>query len=175
MSDHPPPKSVRQQRKTILFLSAVLGGLLVLSIGVGALRHSKTSGSTRNFHPPFIRNIPEISISSLSQDPWTFDGRIVSVRASIAMGWEGDNYLFDPLRHRGNTFADDEPRIWFYCRPGNEKVACGPASFGSSNMAGNFIGYFHFVPNSEGRANAMFDPGPLQLEIIGATETGSEE
>ncbi len=91
------------------------------------------------------------------------------------MGWEGDNYLFDPLRHRGNTFADDEPRIWFYCRPGNEKFVYGSASFGSSNMAGNFIGYFHFVPNSEGRANAMFDPGPLQLEVIGATEADSGE
>jgi hypothetical protein len=36
-----------------------------------------------------------VTLAELSANPVKFDGRLVSVRASLDLGWEGDNFLHD--------------------------------------------------------------------------------
>ena len=116
-----------------------------------------------------------VSVASLSQNPREFDGRLVSVRASLVFGWEGDNFLYDSSDlSPGKTPPRNKPRVWLYCRPGYEKPVYDAVPRSFEPVRGTFVGYFHFVPNKKGRADSMFDPGPLQLEGIAVTETGSQ-
>lgn len=112
------------------------------------------------------------SIAELSLNPQAFDGRLVSVRASLVFGWEGDNFLFDTWDlSLGKTPPHNKPSVWFYCRPGYERLVYNAHPGVHQIVRGRFTGYFHFVPNSEGRVKDNFDPGPLQLEVNAVTET----
>jgi hypothetical protein len=108
-----------------------------------------------------------VRLADLSKNPEKFDGRLVQVRAWLAFGWEGDNYLFDssdpaPLKMPSHSLAS----VWFYCKPDHERQVWDTVKFGSTPILGTFTGYFHFVPERKGRMKDTFDPGRLQLEVI---------
>jgi hypothetical protein len=116
-----------------------------------------------------------VSVASLSQNPRRFDGHLVSVRALLLYGWEGDNFLFDASDlGSGKTPRHNEPRVWFYCKPGSERFVYSGLRNGYPRDQGLFTGYFHFVPNKKGRIKDVFDPGPLQLETISVTDLDSQ-
>jgi len=121
--------------------------------------------------PSFAQSGPAVvSIESLSQNPRTFDGRLVSVRASLVFGWEGDNFLYDTTGvGPDKTLPHHKPSVWFYCKPGYEKIVYSAVPYNVRPVRGTFVGYFHFVPKQKGRIKDVFDPGPLQLEVIGVT------
>jgi hypothetical protein len=112
--------------------------------------------------PPAI-----VRLAELSKTPEKFDGRLIQVRAWLAFGWEGDNYLFEssdpaPLKMPTNARGS----VWLYCKPDHERQVCDAVKYSVLPVSGTFTGYFHFVPERKGRTNGMFDPGPLQLEVI---------
>ena len=107
------------------------------------------------------------TISELSKNPRKFDGHLVQVRAWPALGWEGDNFLFDSAKPAPRKTADFRAAsVWFYCKPDSERKVWDTIQLGDSPVLGTFTGYFHFVPDQKSRINAMFDPGPLQLDVI---------
>ena len=164
-----PPKPVPHRQQSIFFPPVALVSLLVLVVGgISVVRSFTKSRVTKAFLSPVAQNgRPVLSVTKIAESPWQFDGRLVSLRASMAFGWEGDNFLFDNLGDEDGTFAYDKPKVWIYCRPGYEK--CVGDLFSAGRTPRTYVGYFHFVANQEGRANAVFDPGPLQLEVIAAT------
>jgi len=109
--------------------------------------------------PCVAQRVPtDVSISDLSLHPGKFDGRLVRVRASLIVGWEGDNFLIDPLKPRPKTMPSrNPPSVWVYDLTA-VKAACDPQTVCL------FTGRFHFVPKS--RMQSVFDPGPLQLEVV---------
>jgi hypothetical protein len=121
------------------------------------------------------QELPEIvHLADLSKSPKKFDGRLIQVRAWLAFGWEGDNYLFDtsdpaPLKMPSNPLSS----VWFYCKPDHERQVWDTVKFGGRPVLGTFTGYFHFVPDPKARVRDMFDPGPLQLEAIKASDLSS--
>ena len=49
----------------------------------------------------------------------------MKVRAWLAFGWEGDNFLFDSERPAPRKTADlGAASVWFYCKPDREPSAC---------------------------------------------------
>src|SRR5256885_12783985 len=121
--------------------------------------------------PSFAQSGPTVvSIESLSQNPRTFDGRLVSVRASLVFGWAGDNFLYDTTAVRPDkALPHNKPSVWIYCKPGYEKIVSRAVPYTVLPVRGVFVGYFHFVPKQKGRIKDVFDPGPLQLEVINVT------
>lgn len=108
------------------------------------------------------------TVADLSLHPLKFDGRLVVVRARLAFGWEGDNFLFDASSpSERNMASPNAASVWLYCKPGNE---CQPnrAIKGSERgIIGRYVGYFHFMRDQKPRRKDVFDPGPFQLEGIG--------
>jgi hypothetical protein len=104
-------------------------------------------------------------VVELSRNPAKYDGRLVSVRAWLEIGWEGDNFLVDhsePSRH-----DTARPRVWLYCDPEYNRQVCGEAyNRYKRPVLATFTGYFHFVPDKKVRMKDVFDPGPLQLQAI---------
>jgi hypothetical protein len=119
--------------------------------------------------PALEQQLPTVvSITDLSLHPLRFDGRLVIVRARLAFGWEGDNFLYDPLATLDRNMASGLPvSVWLYCKPGQEQEVYGAVWPGNRPELGTFTGYFHFVPDQKSRMKDVFDPGPLQLEAIG--------
>jgi hypothetical protein len=110
------------------------------------------------------QELPTIdSVAGLSKNPRKFDGHLVQVRAWLTFGWEGDNFLFDSAKLR-------RPSVWFYCKPDREREVWGTLQFGGAPVLGTFTGYFHFVPDQKSRKKDVFDPGPLQLEVVGVSD-----
>ena len=115
------------------------------------------------------------SISDLAQHPLRFDGRLVVVRARLAMGWEGDNFLLDPSAPLNGSLASLSPEsVWLYCKPGHECQPDRTVEGGHWVVAGTFVGYFHFVPDHKSRRGDVFDPGPFQLEGIGVFDVATK-
>jgi len=128
--------------------------------------------------PPTTVSVPE-----LSKNPRKFDGHLVQVRAWLALGWEGDNFLFDsakPAPHNTGDFR--APSVWFYCKPDDyrdrtplrtlgdlERKGCDTIKTDAPPILGTFTGYFHFVTNQKSRMKDVFDAGPFQLEVIGVS------
>jgi hypothetical protein len=110
--------------------------------------------------PCVAQQVPaDVSISDLSLHPGKFDARLVRVRASLVVGWEGDNFLIDPLKPRPKTMPSRKPAsVWVYDLT-SVKAACDPQTVCL------FTGRFHFVPDTKSRMQSVFDPGPLQLEV----------
>jgi Ankyrin repeats (3 copies) len=108
----------------------------------------------------------EVTITDLSLHPQEFDGRLVYVRAVLALSWEGDNFLSEPTPQ--GVPPHGQAYVWIYWKPERERQVYWPiksASKGGS-VFGWFTGYFHFVPDHV--ANARYDPGPFQFEAVGA-------
>lgn len=104
----------------------------------------------------------KVTVADLARDPAKFDGRFIRVDALLVYGFEGDDFLSDPTADS----AQLSPRLFLYCKRENDKYIADAFKFDSARA--RFAGIFHFVPNH--RANAMFDPGPLQLEAIGVLD-----
>jgi hypothetical protein len=112
------------------------------------------------------QELPTIaSVADLSKNPRRFDSRLVQVRAWLAFGWEGDNFLFDSTEPEPHNMHS--PHVWFYSKPDHERKVWDTIKFGGPPVLGTFTGYFHFVPDQKSRMKDVFDPGPLQLEVIG--------
>jgi hypothetical protein len=108
---------------------------------------------------------PVASVVELSRNPAKFDGRLVSIRAWLEFGWEGDNFLLDrsePSRH-----DTARPRVWLYCDAEHDRKVCSDAyNRYKRPVLATFTRYFHFVPDKKVRMKDVFDPGPLQLQAI---------
>jgi hypothetical protein len=112
-----------------------------------------------------------VSVPELSKNPRKFDGHLVQVRAWLAFGWEGDNFLFDSEKPAPSKTADFRAAsVWFYCKPDRERKVCDTIQFGGPPVLGTFTGYFHFAPDQKSRKRDTFDPGPLQLEVVGVAD-----
>jgi len=56
----------------------------------------------------------DITVSDLSLHPEKFDGHLVRVQALLVFGWEGDNFLLDPLKPSPVSMPSRDPAaIWF--------------------------------------------------------------
>jgi hypothetical protein len=111
------------------------------------------------------------SFPALSKNPRKFDGHLVQVRAWLVFGWEGDNFLFDSAKPAPHKTADFRAvSVWFYCKPDRERKVWDTIQFGGPPVLGTFTGYFHFVPDQKSRMKDVFDPGPLQLEVVGVSD-----
>lgn len=113
------------------------------------------------------QELTTVSVPELSKNPRKFDGHLVQVRAWLALGWEGDNFLFDSEKPAPRKTADFRAAsVWFYCKPDRERKVCDTIQFGGPPVLGTFTGYFHFAPDQKSRMKDVFDPGPLQLEVV---------
>jgi hypothetical protein len=141
----------------------------VLSVALLSGCQQSTPNTKTIPKPALAEEIPTaVSITDLSRNPSKFDGRLVLVRARLAFGWEGDNFLFDPSAAvEKEDVSHRSPSVWFYCKPGQR--ICSAISPDNRPVLGTFMGYFHFVPDQKSRMNDVFDPGPLQLEAIGVS------
>lgn len=116
------------------------------------------------------------SVAELSTYPLKFDGRLVVVRARLAFGWEGDNFLFDPSASTEASMASPtQASVWLYCKPGNNCQPDRAVKGSDRSILGTYVGYFHFVPDYKARRQEIFDPGPFQLEGIGAFDVASSQ
>jgi hypothetical protein len=105
------------------------------------------------------------------------DGKLVSVRSRLEVGWEGDNFLVDPLSavvQRGKP-SNPPPKVWIYCDPRYERQVCGPvfmasAFRGHQGAVATFIGNFHFVPDQKSQKKGIFQTGPLQFSAISVSD-----
>jgi|SRR5215470_4622762 len=71
--------------------------------------------------------VPQIAtVADLAQSPGRFDGRMVTIKRWLLIGWEGDNFLFD--RSAISTNGSPLPGksgVWLYADPLNEKQVFG--------------------------------------------------
>jgi hypothetical protein len=120
----------------------------------------------------FAQDLPTLtSITELSKNPRKFDGRLVRVRALLEFGWEGDNFLIDPMPPASPKLPSHKwPHVWLYCKPDHERQIYGAFGVSYGRVLGTFTGYFHLVPDRKSRIKDVFDPGPWQLEAIEASD-----
>jgi hypothetical protein len=101
------------------------------------------------------------TLRELVSNPGKFDGQLVQFRAWPAIGWEGDNFLFENAYQPG-MITSGVPMVWFYVsRQDSEKLFESISSMKESG--GYFRGYFHYV--SDSKSNGLFNPGPLQFDV----------
>jgi hypothetical protein len=111
------------------------------------------------------------AIANLSRNPRKFDGRLVRIRAWVLIGWEGDNFLSEFADPASLSTPSDRPTsVWFYCKPDHDGKVCDTSRYMGRHVVATFTGYFRFVPNQKSRMKDVFDPGPLQLEVIGISD-----
>jgi len=127
---------------------------------------------------PATTDAVDVTVSGLSQHPAEFDGRLVRIRAVLACGWEGDDFISDP--NPQSMPSRGLPYVWVYRNFGRERMGVGCSTRGSEQ--GWFTGHFHYLhpkypensvfdPSSfkldnSRPSNGMFDTGPLQLEAV---------
>jgi hypothetical protein len=102
------------------------------------------------------------------------DGKFVAVRARIEVGWEGDNFLVDPIGPDGKS-PTEAPKLWIFCEPRYAQRVCGPAfdaSFGRGyqGAVATFTGYFHFAPDVKAQWKGVFLTGPLQFSAVSVSD-----
>jgi len=118
----------------------------------------------------------DVAVSDLSQTPRKFDGVLVRVRARAVVGWEGDDFLYDPTEQAGGNKAPSRAgAVWFYCNAENGRHVYAAIDRRNSFTTATFTGYFHFVPDAKNRGKHMFDPGRLQLEVVGVSDVAKSQ
>ena len=118
----------------------------------------------------------DVAVRDLSQTPRKFDGLLVRVRARAVVGWEGDDFLYDPPEQAsGNKRPGRAEAVWFYCNAENGRQVYAAIDRMNSFTMATFTGYFHFVPDPKNRVKHMFDPGPLQLEIVSVSDVAKPQ
>lgn len=113
-----------------------------------------------------------LTLHDLTANPKRFNGTLVRVRASALIGWEGDTFLIEPhgpANAKPELTDQSAAPIWIDCGSSQSYKACNGLR-GIEHGSATFIGRFRYVPNDAGRGNAMFDPGPFQLEVVRITE-----
>jgi hypothetical protein len=127
----------------------------------------------------FVCGILCCSLSSAqtkpSQTPRKFDGLLVRVRARAVVGWEGDDFLYDPTEQAGGKAPGRAGAVWFYCNAENGRLVYAAIDRRNSFTTATFTGYFHFVPDPKNRGKHMFDPGRLQLEVVGVSDVAKSQ
>jgi hypothetical protein len=125
-----------------------------------------SSGDRLSCQEPPASGTIDVTVYDLGANPQQFDGRHVRVRALLVFGWEGDNFLSDPVPR--NLPSGSPAYLWFYCKHGHEREIYGQLSpYGQPSpkmrsVEARFSGYFHFI--STPQRNDMFDPGHLEFE-----------
>jgi len=118
----------------------------------------------------------DAAIRDLSQTPRKFDGLLVRLRALAVLGWEGDNFLYDPPEQAAENKRPRRARaVWFYCNAENGRQVYAAIDRRNSFTKATFTGYFHFVPDPKNRGKHMFDPGRLQLEVVGVSDVAKSQ
>ncbi|HWY04891.1 MAG TPA: hypothetical protein VNX60_14545 [Candidatus Acidoferrum sp.] len=118
----------------------------------------------------------DVAVRDLSQTPRKFDGLLVRVRARAVVGWEGDDFLYDPTEQAGGNKAPGRAgAVWFYCNAENGRRVYAAIDRKNSFTTATFTGYFHFVPDPKNRGKHMFDPGRLQLEVVGISDVAKSQ
>jgi hypothetical protein len=115
-----------------------------------------------------------VSVADLALNPRILDGHLVRVRGWLAVGWEGDKFLYDPASATHKIVSYRDPALWFYFKPGYERQVGDAIKPFMGHVEGTLTGYFHFVPDKKSRKKDLFDPGPLQLEVIAVYDVGKE-
>jgi hypothetical protein len=110
-----------------------------------------------------------VTIAHLATHPRDIDGKLVSFRAHLELGWEGDNFLWDAPKVVASGASGELPRLWFHVDSARERQVFG-ALGGNRSVVGTFTGFFHFVPDRKARTNGMFDPGPLQFSAVSISD-----
>jgi hypothetical protein len=117
----------------------------------------------------------DVAVRDLSQTPRKFDGLLVRVRARAVVGREGDDFLYDPTEQAGGKAPGRAGAVWFYCNAENGRLVYAAIDRRNSFTTATFTGYFHFVPDPKNRGQHMFDPGRLQLEVVGVSDVAKSQ
>jgi hypothetical protein len=118
----------------------------------------------------------DVAVRDLSQTPRKFDGLLVRLRARAVVGWEGDDFLYDPTEQAGGNKAPGRAgAVWFYCNAENGRQVYAAINRRNSFTTATFTGYFHFLPDPKNRGKHMFDPGRLQLEVVGISDVAKSQ
>jgi hypothetical protein len=128
---------------------------------------------------PFrMRNSVLLTFFSTNQafpDSAKVDGLLVRVRARAVVGWEGDDFLYDPTEQAGGKAPGRAGAVWFYCNAENGRLVYAAIDRRNSFTTATFTGYFHFVPDPKNRGKHMFDPGRLQVEVVGVSDVAKSQ
>ena len=118
----------------------------------------------------------DVAVRDLSQTPRKFDGLLVRLRALAVLGWEGDNFLYDPPEQASENKRPRRARaVWFYCNADNGRQVYAAIDRRNGSTMATFTGYFHFVPDPKNRVKDTFDPGRLQLEIVSVSAVAKSQ
>lgn len=114
----------------------------------------------------------KVTVSELAIHPLKYDGKFVCVNALAVNGWEGDNFLLDPLKPFPLEIPSqqDPPSVWFYTKQlrsvlTNQPLRSDEAVQERTSDCDDVEGYFHFVARPQ--MVGVFYPGSLQLECVG--------
>jgi hypothetical protein len=118
-----------------------------------------------------------VTVANLSLHAREMDGKLVRVRARVEVGWEGDNFLVDPVDAVAQKGKSSNPRarLWIYCDPRYAHQVCDPvfaasASRGHEGALGTFIGYFHFAPDTKSQTKGVFQTEALQFSATSVSD-----
>ena len=115
------------------------------------------------------------SARDLELNPRILDGQLVRIRGRLGIGWEGDNFLYDlPSSVAYQKTSRRPAAVWFYAKPGYEHQVWDAIRPTPGYFHGTLTGYFHYEPYKRYRHRGVFDPGPLQLEVIEVSDVEKE-
>jgi len=75
----------------------------------------------------------------------------------------------------GNKAPGRAGAVWFYCNAENGRHVYAAIDRWNSFTTATFTGYFHFVPDPKNRGKHMFDPGRLQVEVVGVSDVAKSQ
>jgi hypothetical protein len=89
-------------------------------------------------------------------------GQVISVNSTSLNGWEGDNFLVDPLKPVPLEMPsrEDPASLWFYSNPRHEHRDVAIEQ--KMSDCHDFAGYFHFVQKPD--MIGVFNPGRCSLK-----------
>src|ERR1017187_5092543 len=98
----------------------------VATVGILLCLITRAQDPPRSTSPRLLSPRPTIvTIAYLSTHPREMDGKLVSVRARLEFGWEGDNFMWDEPRVAPSRASEAQPRLWFHVDPAHERQVFG--------------------------------------------------